>query len=58
MKTKNNISKPLQDEQKVKEAIKVAMSETPEEEFNLDVLSELLTRTGKRITPESRLMIS
>jgi hypothetical protein len=43
MKPKNNISKPLQDEQKVKEAIRVAMSETPEEEFNLDVLSDLAT---------------
>ena len=41
MQTKNNIGKPAYAEKKVKEAVKLAMSESPEEEFNLDVLQQL-----------------
>ena len=41
MKRNNNISKPIYDEMKVDEAVKLAMSETPQEEFELELLQTL-----------------
>ena len=40
-RSKNNIGKPAYDERKVKQSIKLAMSETPREEFELDLLQDL-----------------
>ena len=40
-RSKNNIGKPAYDEREVKQSIKLAMSETPREEFELDLLQDL-----------------
>ena len=43
MKRNNNISKPIYDEMKVDEAVKLAMSETPQEELSPVRTSNSLT---------------
>ena len=39
--TKNNIGKPAYDEKSLKQSIKLAMSESPAEEFDMDLLQTL-----------------
>ena len=40
-RSKNNIGKPAYDEREVKQSIKLAMSESPAEEFDMDLLQTL-----------------
>ena len=39
--TKNNVGKPAYDEKSLKQSIKLAMSESPAEEFDMDLLQTL-----------------
>lgn len=39
--TKNNVGKPAYDEKSLKQSIKLAMSESPAEEFDIDLLQTL-----------------
>ena len=59
MKRNNNIDKEIYSAPTLKEALKIAMSETPLEEFEMDVIQTLSQYDDwKEITQVSRMMIS